>query len=64
MRSRASEEWAHGTLRRSRSTAAEILYMRLSGVPRLLISDESLREKQEHMVTVTLADLYRAYAPP
>jgi uncharacterized membrane protein len=39
------------------------LYIRLSGLPRLLISDDAMREKQEHMVTVTLGDLYRAYPP-
>jgi len=33
-------------------------------VPDLLISDDSLREKQRHRVTVTLADLHRAFSPP
>lgn len=40
------------------------LYVRLTGLPHLLISDESLGKKQEHMVAVSLADLYRAFPPP
>ncbi len=39
------------------------LYIDLSGIPRLLVSESSLRQKQEHMVDVTLRDLYRAFAP-
>lgn len=39
------------------------LYIRLSGAPGLLISDKSLHQKQEHMVSVTLADLHRAWPP-
>jgi uncharacterized membrane protein len=37
------------------------LAIHLSGIPRLLISDASLHEKQSHMVEVTLADLHRAF---
>ena len=40
------------------------LYLKLTGLPHLLISDESLGKKQEHMVAVTLADLYTAFPPP
>jgi uncharacterized membrane protein len=40
------------------------LYVRLSGLPHLLISDESLGKKQEHMVAVTLGDLERAFRSP
>jgi hypothetical protein len=35
------------------------LYLQLNGAPSLLISDKSLREKQDHMVAVTLADIGR-----
>lgn len=38
------------------------LYIRLGGVPSILISERSLREKQLHMVTTTLGDLRRAFA--
>lgn len=40
------------------------LYLRLSGLPHLLISDHSLVEKQQHMVSVTLSDLDRAFSSP
>jgi hypothetical protein len=40
------------------------LYVQLTGLPHLLISDESLGKKQEQMVAVTLSDLYRAFPPP
>ncbi len=39
------------------------LFLEVSGLPSLLISDKTLREKQEHMLTVTLADFQRAFAP-
>jgi hypothetical protein len=39
------------------------LFLALKGLPSLLISDRSLREKQDHMVAVTLADIQRAFAP-
>jgi carbon monoxide dehydrogenase subunit G len=37
------------------------LLIQVSGLPSLLISEKSLRQKQEHMVDVTLADLERAF---
>ncbi len=37
------------------------LFLELNGVPSLLISDKSLREKQDHMVAVTLADIGRRW---
>ena len=42
------------------------LFLELKGAPSLLISQKSLREKQDHMVSVTLADIRRSFAsaPP
>ncbi|HEY3593157.1 MAG TPA: SRPBCC family protein, partial [Polyangiaceae bacterium] len=39
-------------------------FITLSGLPSLLISEHSLREKQDHMIDVTLADIERAFAKP
>jgi uncharacterized membrane protein len=39
------------------------LYIDLSGLTKLLIGDATLRNKQRHMVDVTLGDIWRAYAP-
>ncbi|MCL2723476.1 MAG: hypothetical protein FWD69_03475 [Polyangiaceae bacterium] len=36
------------------------MYLDVTGIPALLISEKSLREKQEHMVAVTLGDFDRA----
>lgn len=40
------------------------LLITVSGLPALLISEKSLRAKQEHMVDQTLGDLYRAHKKP
>ncbi len=40
------------------------LLITVSGVPSLLISEKSLRTKQEHMVDQTVGDLYRAFKKP
>ncbi len=37
------------------------LFLELKGVPGLLISNESLRGKQDHMVSVSLADIRRTF---
>ncbi len=37
------------------------LFLELKGLPGLLISDSSLREKQQHMVSVSLADIRRTF---
>ena len=37
------------------------LFLELKGVPSLLISENSLREKQDHMVSVSLADIRRSF---
>jgi uncharacterized membrane protein len=39
-------------------------FIEVSGIPKLLISAEELRAKQEHMVQVTLEDFYRAFQAP
>ena len=39
------------------------LYLTASGVASMLISNSSLRSKQEHMVAVSLADFYRTFPP-
>jgi hypothetical protein len=44
------------------SNVSYSLFLELKGAPSLLISDRSLREKQDHMVAVTLADIQRAFA--
>jgi hypothetical protein len=36
-------------------------FIRLSGLPSLLLSESTLRQKQEHMVDVTLRDIGRAF---
>jgi hypothetical protein len=36
-------------------------FIRLSGLPSLLLSEGTLRQKQEHMVDVTLRDIGRAF---
>ena len=38
--------------------------MELKGVPSLLISDDTLREKQDHVVSVSLADIRRTFDAP
>jgi hypothetical protein len=51
----------------AQSNVVYSFFLRLSGIPSLLISDSSLRKKQEHMVDVTLGDIVRAFpnaAPP
>jgi hypothetical protein len=40
------------------------LFLQLKGLPSLLISEKSLREKQDHMVAVTLADISRTFGSP
>ena len=40
------------------------LLITVSGIPSLLISEKSLRSKQEHMVDQTVGDLYRAFKKP
>lgn len=40
------------------------LYVRLTGLPHVLLPDSSLDEKQEHMVSVTLRDLERGFRSP
>ncbi len=45
----------------AQSLVSYSLFLQLNGAPRLLISDKSLREKQDHMVAVTLADIARAF---
>ncbi len=37
------------------------LFLELKGVPSLLIGEASLREKQNHMVSVSLADIRRSF---
>ncbi len=37
------------------------LFLELKGAPSLLISDKSLHEKQDHMVSVSLADIRRTF---
>ncbi len=37
------------------------LFLELNGLPSLLISDKSLRDKQDHMVSVSLADIRRTF---
>lgn len=44
------------------SNVSYSLFLVLKGLPSLLISDRSLREKQDHMVAVTLADIRRGFA--
>lgn len=46
------------------STITYSLLIQVSGVPSLLISEKSLRNKQEHMVDQTLGDLLRAFKKP
>ena len=49
----------HPGPRAGQSLVSYSLYLQLNGAPSLLISDKSLREKQDHMVAVTLADIGR-----
>jgi hypothetical protein len=44
------------------SNVSYSLFLELKGLPSLLISDDSLREKQNHMVAVTLADIRRGFS--
>jgi hypothetical protein len=46
----------------TQSNVVYSFFIRLSGIPGLFISDSSLRQKQEHMVDVTLNDIGRAFA--
>jgi hypothetical protein len=57
---------AHTLVRPVGTSQANVVYsffLELSGLPSLLISDKELRQKQEHMVAVTLADVARAFPP-
>jgi hypothetical protein len=45
-----------------RSNVVYSFFIRLSGLPSLLLSEKTLRQKQEHMVDVTLRDIGRAFA--
>ncbi|MEO6420238.1 MAG: hypothetical protein ABIP39_12555, partial [Polyangiaceae bacterium] len=47
----------------NQSNVVYSFYIEISGIAHLIISEDTLREKQEHMVQVTLEDLRRAYAP-
>lgn len=47
--------------RASQSLVSYSLFLELNGLPSLLIDDKSLREKQDHMVAVTLADIGRRF---
>ncbi len=38
------------------------MFIEVSGVPSLLISEKSLRQKQEHMVATTLEDMNKSFA--
>jgi hypothetical protein len=48
----------------NRANVVYSFFIRLSGIPSILISDGSLRQKQEHMVDVTLGDIGRAFSKP
>lgn len=48
----------------NQSNVVYSLFIRLSGLPSLLISEKSLRSRQEHMVAVTLGDIVGAFAKP
>lgn len=47
----------------NQSNVVYSFYIQISGIAHLIISESSLREKQEHMVQVTLEDIRRAYEP-
>lgn len=44
------------------SSVAYSMFIEVSGVPSLLISEKSLRQKQEHMVATTLEDMNKSFA--
>ncbi len=46
----------------NQSNVVYSFYIEISGIAHLVISESTLREKQEHMVQVTLEDIRRAYA--
>jgi hypothetical protein len=48
----------------NQSNVVYSLFIELSWLPSLLISEKSLRQKQEHMVDVTLGDIGRAFPKP
>lgn len=48
----------------TQSNVVYSMFIEVSGFVHLIISESSLREKQEHMVQVTLEDLRRGFAPP
>lgn len=48
----------------NQSNVVYSLFIHLSGLPSLLISEKSLRRRQEHMVDVTLSDMVHAFAKP
>lgn len=48
----------------NQSNVVYSFFIYLSGLPSLLISESSLRRKQEHMVDVTLGDIGRVFAKP
>lgn len=54
----------HPGPRAGQSLVSYSLFLKLNGAPSLLISDKSLREKQDHMVAVTLADIGRGFRSP
>ena len=47
-----------------KSNVVYSFFIALSGLPSLLLSERSLREKQDHMIDVTLVDIERAFAKP
>jgi hypothetical protein len=48
----------------SQTNVVYTFFIDLFGLPSLLISEKSLRQKQEHMVEVTLGDIGRAFPKP
>jgi hypothetical protein len=48
----------------TQSNVVYSLFIELSGLPSLLISESSLHQKQEHMIDVTLADIGRTFPAP
>jgi carbon monoxide dehydrogenase subunit G len=49
---------------RDQANVVYSFFIELSGLPSLFISEKSLRQKQEHMVDVTLGDIGRAFPKP
>ena len=47
----------------SQSLIVYSFFIEVSGLPKMLISDEELHKKQEHMVAVTLEDFERTFKP-